>query len=59
MLIASMARPGCGMNVDWLLDESAGNGVLDSCQCIADFNLDGAVDGGDIETFFARWEAGC
>jgi hypothetical protein len=26
--------------------------------CAADFNLDGGVDGGDIETFFTAWEAG-
>jgi hypothetical protein len=26
--------------------------------CVADFNLDGGVDGSDIETFFAAWEAG-
>ncbi len=26
--------------------------------CAADFNLDGGVDGGDIESFFNAWEAG-
>jgi hypothetical protein len=26
--------------------------------CPADFNVDGGVDGGDIETFFGAWEAG-
>ena len=26
--------------------------------CIADFNLDGGVDGSDIEAFFTAWEAG-
>jgi hypothetical protein len=26
--------------------------------CPADFNADGGVDGGDIDTFFASWEAG-
>jgi hypothetical protein len=24
--------------------------------CIADFNQDGGVDGGDIEAFFGAWE---
>ena len=27
--------------------------------CPADFNADGGVDFGDIETFFERWEDGC
>ncbi len=26
--------------------------------CIADFNVDGGVDGGDIASFFAAWESG-
>jgi hypothetical protein len=26
--------------------------------CVADFNFDGGVDGGDIESFFMAWEAG-
>ncbi|MBL9002546.1 MAG: CotH kinase family protein [Phycisphaerae bacterium] len=28
------------------------------CTCYADFNCDGGVDGGDVETFFIAWEAG-
>jgi hypothetical protein len=28
------------------------------CFCPADYNRDGGVDGGDIETFFADWESG-
>jgi hypothetical protein len=28
-----------------------------SSACIADFNQDGGVDGGDIDAFFAAWEA--
>jgi hypothetical protein len=27
-------------------------------RCFADFNTDGGIDGGDIEAFFAEWEAG-
>jgi len=26
--------------------------------CIADYNQDGGIDGADVETFFADWEAG-
>ena len=26
--------------------------------CIADFNQDGGIDGGDVESFFAAWESG-
>jgi hypothetical protein len=29
-----------------------------SSSCIADFNGDGGIDGGDIEAFFFAWEAG-
>ena len=36
-----------------------GTGVLTvEFQCIADFNVDGGVDGGDIASFFAAWESG-
>lgn len=28
------------------------------CDCVADFNCDGGVDGSDIEAFFLAWEAG-
>ena len=40
-----------------------GFGVGPSCgwqasNCPADFNLDGGVDGSDIEAFFSAWEAG-
>jgi hypothetical protein len=34
------------------------DGIPDSCQCPADFNQDGGVDGGDVEAFFLAWEAG-
>jgi len=27
-------------------------------ECIADFNADGGIDGGDVQSFFAAWEAG-
>lgn len=27
-------------------------------RCFADFNTDGGIDGGDVESFFAEWEAG-
>ncbi|MEY3231719.1 MAG: hypothetical protein RL689_1808 [Planctomycetota bacterium] len=30
-----------------------------SVACPADFNADGGIDFGDIESFFARWENGC
>jgi hypothetical protein len=35
--------------------------TLATCQCLecpADFNQDGGIDGGDINAFFAAWEAG-
>ncbi len=37
-----------------------GDGVPDECQfiCPADFNLDGGVDGADVEAFYFAWEAG-
>ena len=38
--------------------DADGNAVLDSCQCIADFNQDGGVDGSDVDAFFAAWEGG-
>ena len=31
------------------------DGILDACQCPADFNHDGGVDGADIEAFFLAW----
>ncbi|MFZ4430756.1 MAG: hypothetical protein ACOYPS_10420 [Phycisphaerales bacterium] len=36
-------------------------GAPNPCGCAADYNQDGGVDGGDIESFFADWEAsgGC
>ncbi|MCX5692057.1 MAG: PA14 domain-containing protein, partial [Planctomycetota bacterium] len=33
------------------------DGIPDSCQCPADFNRDGGVDGGDVEAFFTAWES--
>ncbi|MCX5690818.1 MAG: hypothetical protein NTV94_13720 [Planctomycetota bacterium] len=38
--------------------DTDGNAIPDNCQCIADFNLDGGVDGSDVEAFFAAWEGG-
>ena len=35
-----------------------GDGVPDECDCPADFNRDGGVDGSDIEAFIVRWEGG-
>jgi hypothetical protein len=38
-----------------------GNGTADACEsgrCVADYNQDGGVDGGDVEAFFLDWEAG-
>ena len=32
--------------------------VFDSPPCAADFNLDGSVDGSDVEAFFMEWEEG-
>ncbi len=29
-----------------------------TCRCVADFNQDGGVDGGDVEAFFTSWEDG-
>ncbi|MCX5690636.1 MAG: hypothetical protein NTV94_12795 [Planctomycetota bacterium] len=39
----------------------ARNGCVGACQCAADFNQDGGVDGGDVSAFFSDWEAaaGC
>ncbi len=36
------------------------NRVPDECEfrCVADFNQDGGVDGGDVDAFFAAWEGG-
>ena len=36
-------------------------GAPSTCGCAADYNQDGGVDGGDIESFFSDWEAsgGC
>ncbi len=34
------------------------DGVPNVCQCLADFNLDGGVDGADVGAFFAAWENG-
>jgi hypothetical protein len=31
------------------------DGILDACQCQADWNLDGAVTSSDISSFLARW----
>lgn len=31
--------------------------IPDVCQCPADFNQDGGVDGGDVEAFFVAWSA--
>ncbi|MBS0195634.1 MAG: hypothetical protein JSR77_02645 [Planctomycetes bacterium] len=56
-----------GENVGWInLDDAvnyvglAGGGP-DCTRCPADYNLDGGVDGTDIQDFFADWEAatGC
>ncbi|MBL8999623.1 MAG: hypothetical protein JNK25_00640 [Phycisphaerae bacterium] len=38
-----------------------GNGTADICEnarCVADYNSDGGVDGGDVEAFFIDWESG-
>ncbi|MBS0197060.1 MAG: NPCBM/NEW2 domain-containing protein [Planctomycetes bacterium] len=32
------------------------DGILDSCQCVADFNQDGGVDGADVDAFFSAWQ---
>lgn len=33
-------------------------GVCNCLECPADFNIDGGIDGSDVESFFAAWEAG-
>ncbi|MBS0197380.1 MAG: hypothetical protein JSR77_11545 [Planctomycetes bacterium] len=38
--------------------DADGDGALDACLCPADFNQDGGVDGGDVQSFFASWEQG-
>ncbi len=53
-------------NYDLIVSNSCGSVVTQSamltvCACLscpADFNLDGGIDGGDIDSFFAAWEAG-
>jgi len=37
--------------------DPAGLGVTPDCP--ADFNMDGGIDGSDVEAFFERWENGC
>ncbi len=32
--------------------------LTESARCIADFNEDGGIDGGDVEAFFIAWESG-
>jgi hypothetical protein len=32
--------------------------ALNTCGCAADYNKDGGVDGGDIESFFSEWSNG-
>jgi glucose/arabinose dehydrogenase len=39
-------------------NDANGNGIPDSCECVADFNRDGGVDGSDVEAFFNQWELG-
>ena len=47
---------GDGMVTDGDLAIIAGGDCV--CFCPADYNRDGGVDGGDIESFFADWEGG-
>ena len=41
-----------------ILAATLSNSTLGANPCPADFNNDGGVDGGDIESFFGAWEAG-
>ena len=40
-----------------LFSDAATRVVVVSFPCPADFNRDGGVDGGDVESFFVAWEA--
>ena len=50
-----------GVSGWWAISEIAVSGEVGTAicpQCAADFNLDGGVDGSDIEAFFVAWESG-
>jgi hypothetical protein len=43
----------CGSTIT----QAAAITVCACLHCVADFNQDGGVDGGDVEAFFVAWEA--
>ncbi len=53
--ILSMEGPGISRQV---IPPSAFWRGTPAARCIADYNQDGGIDGGDVESFFADWEAG-
>jgi hypothetical protein len=48
----NVGQAGSDLAAEWVRSN------LLSPACIADFNSDGGVDGGDVEAFFVRWESG-
>jgi hypothetical protein len=55
------AFPDIRINADDQVDQACSYTEIflrSSPFCIADFNDDGGVDGGDVESFFLAWEAG-
>ncbi|MCX5688796.1 MAG: hypothetical protein NTV94_03225 [Planctomycetota bacterium] len=58
MMIAGWSDDGSG-TTDIKAQNINMNGTFGpAAGCYADFNNDGGIDGGDIEAFFAAWEAG-
>ncbi|MBS0195573.1 MAG: PQQ-dependent sugar dehydrogenase [Planctomycetes bacterium] len=66
-LLGFGGRTGGATNEHWLdnvafavpgPNDANANGIPDDCECPADFNRDGGVDGGDVEAFYLVWIAG-
>ena len=60
LTISDNAGADVGSINAWSIGSVATHGPCDSAcpACAADFNQDGGVDGGDIESFFGVWQAG-
>jgi hypothetical protein len=54
-------RSNSGSSLSYQADFYLGTGSGTGCGCAADYNVDGGVDGGDVEAFFIDWSnaAGC
>jgi len=66
-LLGFAGRTGGATNEHWIDNVSFdvpgpndlnSNGIPDECECVADYNRDGGVDGQDIEKFFIDFENG-